>query len=239
MAALAIIASGPQTPSAPRFDNTSAINGDLYLLIFGGCSHSIFFNDLHVLDFRLARERNPLACEGLGVCSVLINGERHLVAFGGYNGKYNNENSTEQDLGFEIDALKEEKKVLELSLAEVRADNFRLTEKIDEVNGTHAELSKELHSVQGQLVAERSRCFKLEAQIAELQMMLESLQSIENEVQLLRRQKLMMLKALQKRSKFCKISSNLMPFSSTSDILIENQKSPSSIPPVIFSLEGL
>jgi hypothetical protein len=29
-----------------------------------------------------------------------------------------------------------------LSLAEVRADNFRLTEKIDEVNGTHAELSK-------------------------------------------------------------------------------------------------
>ncbi|KAI5578415.1 hypothetical protein BDE02_08G027000 [Populus trichocarpa] len=98
-------------------------------------------------------------------------------------------NSTEQDLGFEIDALKEEKKVLELSLAEVRADNFRLTEKIDEVNGTHAELSKELHSVQGQLVAERSRCFKLEAQTAELQMMLESLQSIENEVQLLRRQK--------------------------------------------------
>jgi hypothetical protein len=57
-----------------------------------------------------------------------------------YNGT--GKNSTEQDLGFEIDALKEEKKVLELPLAEVRADNFRLTEKIDEVNGTHAELSK-------------------------------------------------------------------------------------------------
>jgi predicted nucleic acid-binding Zn-ribbon protein len=51
-------------------------------------------------------------------------------------------NSTEQDLAFEIDALKEEKKVLELSLAEVRAENYRVTEKIDEVNGTHAELSK-------------------------------------------------------------------------------------------------
>jgi hypothetical protein len=51
--------------------------------------------------------------------------------------------------------------------------------------------------------------------------------------------RLMMLKALQKGSKFCKISSNLLPFSSTSDVLIENQKSPSSIPPVIFSLEGL
>ncbi|KAG6765162.1 hypothetical protein POTOM_029180 [Populus tomentosa] len=50
---LAIIDSGPQTPPAPRFDHTYAINGDLYLLIFGGCSHSIFFNDLLVLDFRL------------------------------------------------------------------------------------------------------------------------------------------------------------------------------------------
>ncbi|KAF9676617.1 hypothetical protein SADUNF_Sadunf08G0021200 [Salix dunnii] len=315
-----------QTPPAPRFEHTAAINGDRYLLIFGGCSHSIFFNDLHVLDLQTmewsqpevqgdlvtpraghsgvtigenwyivgggdnkngcpetlvlnmsklswsalasVRERDPLASEvttfaflkvysvilaiyfidrtfaleathysiqGLSVCSVFINGERYLVAFGGYNGKYYNEvfvmrikptdasrqlllvtekslaaasvtaayalaksekfefpnlnlnsngtgkNSTEQDL------LKEEKNVLELSLTEVRAENSRLTEKIDEVNGTHAELSKELHSVQGQLVAERSRCFKLEAQIAELQKMLESLQSIETEVQLLRR----------------------------------------------------
>lgn len=76
---------------------------------------------------------------------------------------------------------------------------------------------QELLSVQGQLVAERSRCFKLEvscslipsfvefnsfdtmanflsngdfqAQITELQKMLESMQSIENDVQALRRQK--------------------------------------------------
>jgi hypothetical protein len=41
-----------QTPPAPRFDHTAAINGDRYLLIFGGCSHSIFFNDLHVLDLQ-------------------------------------------------------------------------------------------------------------------------------------------------------------------------------------------
>ncbi|XP_011024324.1 PREDICTED: acyl-CoA-binding domain-containing protein 4 isoform X1 [Populus euphratica] len=291
-----------QTAPAPRFDHTAAINREHYLLIFGGCSHSIFFNDLHVLDLQTmewsqpevqgdlvtpraghagviigenwyvvgggdnkngcpetlvlnmsklawsaltsVKERDPLASEGLSVCSALINGERHLVAFGGYNGKYNNEvfvmrlkpsdasrpkifqspaaaaaaasvtsayalaksekldfsslnlnsngvgnNPSELDLAFEIDALKEEKKVLESSLTEVRAENSRLTEKVDEVNGTHAELSKELHSVQGQLAAERSRCFKLEAQIAELQKILESLQSIENEVQLLRRQK--------------------------------------------------
>jgi hypothetical protein len=51
-------------------------------------------------------------------------------------------NLSELDLAFEIDALKEEKKELELFLTEVRAENSRLTEKVDEVNGTHAELSK-------------------------------------------------------------------------------------------------
>ncbi|KAK9283103.1 hypothetical protein L1049_011334 [Liquidambar formosana] len=35
--------------------------------------------------------RHPLASEGLRVCSALVDGEKHLVAFGGYNGKYNNE----------------------------------------------------------------------------------------------------------------------------------------------------
>ncbi|CAK9159805.1 unnamed protein product [Ilex paraguariensis] len=39
-----------QTPPAPRFDHTAAVHAQRYLLIFGGCSHSLFFNDLHVLD---------------------------------------------------------------------------------------------------------------------------------------------------------------------------------------------
>ncbi|KAJ6986765.1 hypothetical protein NC653_020103 [Populus alba x Populus x berolinensis] len=309
----------------PRAGHSGVTIGENWYIAGGGdnkngCPETLVLNMSKLAWSALAsvKERDPLASEGLSVCSVLIDGERHLVAFGGYNGKYNNEvfvmrlkprdalrpkifqspaaaaaaasvsaayalaksekldfsklnlnsngtgkNSTEQDLALEIDALKEEKRVLELSLAEVRAENYRVTEKIDEVNGTHAELSKELHSVQGQLVAERSRCFKLEAQIAELQKMMESLQSIENEVQLLRRQKsaldqeiersaaqrqvyvdcmpfacrLMMLKALQKRSKFCKIASNLLPFSSTSDVLVENLKSPSSIPPFKIGLK--
>ncbi|RVW97738.1 Acyl-CoA-binding domain-containing protein 5 [Vitis vinifera] len=102
------------------------------------------------------------------------------------------ENNSAQDFSIEINAIREENKVLESSVAEVKAENSRLKEKIDDINGTYAELSKELHSVQGQLVVERSRCSKLEAQIAELQKMLETLQSIEDEVQLLRRQKSML-----------------------------------------------
>ncbi|KAM7268008.1 hypothetical protein ACFE04_010174 [Oxalis oulophora] len=345
-----------QTPPAPRFDHSAAAHADRYLLIFGGCSHSVFYSDLHVLDLQsvstyplfyafkkgsgvlgtalwlsrnplvfsenclhhawsmlprlmgslylqmewsqpeirgesvnpraghasvsidgnwyivgggdnkngcletivldmsklvwsiltIAKERDPLASEGLSVCSALIDGENYMVAFGGYNGKYNNEafvmkikardlsrpkifqshaaaaaaasvtaayalaksekvdfpefshfnsnglgnNLSEKEIRkIDIDSIKEEKQVLESSLAEVRTENTKLRETIDEVSSTHAELTKELHSVQGQLVAERSRCFKLEAQIAELQNALESLQTIENEVQLLRRQK--------------------------------------------------
>ncbi|EXB39449.1 Acyl-CoA-binding domain-containing protein 4 [Morus notabilis] len=293
------VAETMQTPPAPRFDHTAAVHAERYLLIFGGCSHASFFNDLHVLDLQSmewsqpqtlgdlvasraghagitinenwyivgggdnrngcpetlvldmsklvwsvltsVKQRDPLASEGVSVCSVLIEGQKHLVAFGGYNGKYSNEvfvlrpkptdlsrpkilqspaaaaaaasvtaayalskkgklesvdvesKSTgvvsTKDVEIEIEAIKEEKNVLELSLAEVEAENSKLKGATEEVNGTHAELGKELRSVQGQLVAERSRCFKLEAQITELHKMLESMQAIEDEVQVLRRQK--------------------------------------------------
>ncbi|XP_057979282.1 acyl-CoA-binding domain-containing protein 4 isoform X2 [Malania oleifera] len=328
-----------QTPPAPRFDHTTAVHAERYLLIFGGCSHSIFFNDLHVLDLQMmewsqpqlqgdlvspraghagvtidgnwyivgggdnnhgtpetivlnmsklvwsvltsVKERDPLSSEGLTVCSACIDGEKHLVAFGGYNGKYNNEvfvmrpklrdssrprifqspaaaaaaasvtaayaltkhaqldfiskedsaaaasvtaayaltkhaqldfiskedsnvsgienNSAQsrQDLSAEICLVNKENKELESAVAEARAENSVLKGKIDETNVTFSELSKELHSVQGQLVAERSRCSKLEAQIAEVQKLLESLPSIENEVQTLRSQKSALEKNLE------------------------------------------
>ncbi|OQU85983.1 acyl-CoA-binding domain-containing protein 4 isoform X4 [Sorghum bicolor] len=35
--------------------------------------------------------RDPLACEGLTLCSTTVDGEKVLIAFGGYNGKYSNE----------------------------------------------------------------------------------------------------------------------------------------------------
>lgn len=51
-------------------------------------------------------------------------------------------NLSEKDVRTDIDAIKEDKRVLELSLAEVRTENSRFREKIDEVNSTHSELSK-------------------------------------------------------------------------------------------------
>lgn len=289
------VAVTAQTPPAPRFDHTATVHAGHYLLIFGGCSHSVFFNDLHVLDLETmewsqpqiqgdlvnpraghaaiaidekwylvgggdnrsgspetlvlnmsklvlsvltsVKGRDPLASEGLSVSSTVIHDKKILVAFGGYNGKYNNEvfvmkpkpsdsshakifqspaaaaaaasvtaayaltkseklvftekqgSNLNGDLSVEINAVKENKKLLEFSLAEIQAENSALQAKLDENNTIYIELSKELHSVQSQLVAESSRCAKLEAQITELQKTVVSMQSIEQEVQELQRQK--------------------------------------------------
>ncbi|GER33182.1 kelch repeat-containing protein [Striga asiatica] len=292
-----------QTPPSPRFDHSAALHAERYLFIFGGCSHSVFFNDLHVLDLETmewsqpqmqgdlvtpraghsgiavegnwfivgggdnksgavetitinmsklvvsvltsVKERDPLASEGISISSASLGGDTFLITFGGYNGKYFNEvfvmrvkprdslspkllqspaaaaaaasvtaayalvksepldmtekddpnskviaiDTTQQNLSVQINSLTEDKKALELSLAEIKTENSAIKAKIEEVNGNYAELSKELHSVQGQLVAERSRCAKLEAQIGELQKMLESLPSLEREVESLRSEK--------------------------------------------------
>ncbi|XP_077229341.1 galactose oxidase/kelch repeat superfamily protein [Tasmannia lanceolata] len=188
--------------------------------------------------------RDPLASEGLSLCSASINGEKLLIAFGGYNGNYSNEvfvlkpkpsdssrpkifkspaaaaaaasvsaayaltTTGSKKLGFTnqvsnyveikterspqdvlLDTISEEKKLLKSTLAELRVENSKLRGVLDEINNTYAELSKELRSVQGQLTAERLRCFKLEVEIAELQKRLESLHSLEHELQVLQNQK--------------------------------------------------
>lgn len=58
------------------------------------------------------------------------------------NSNGNGNNLSEQDVTVDIDSIKEEKRVLELSLAEARDENSRLREKVDEVNSTHGDLSK-------------------------------------------------------------------------------------------------
>lgn len=47
-----------------------------------------------------------------------------------------------KDVSVELDAVREDKKVMESSLTEARQENSRLREKMEEVNNTHAELSK-------------------------------------------------------------------------------------------------
>ncbi|KAI3917183.1 hypothetical protein MKX01_003632 [Papaver californicum] len=299
------VAETSQTPPSPRFDHTAAIHANRYLLIFGGCSHSVCFSDLHILDLHTlewsqphvegdlvtpraghagitvnedwylvgggdnrsgvsdtlmlnmsklvwsvvtsVEERDPLASEGLTVCSEIVNGEKVLVAFGGYYGKYNNEvyilrtkpkdlsrpkifqspaaaaaaasvtaayaltssgerkidvrkkedanfqeteiETSPQDFTVGFNLITAENKTLESSLTEIRTQNYKSKDDLAEINNTFEDLSKELLSVKGQLEAETSRCVNLEAQISELQNRLELLQSIEDELQVLRNQK--------------------------------------------------
>lgn len=58
------------------------------------------------------------------------------------NPKGAEKNLSEHDVRVEIEAIREEKTLLELSLIEVRAENSKLTGEIEEIDATHAELSK-------------------------------------------------------------------------------------------------
>ncbi|KAJ6983456.1 hypothetical protein NC653_026307 [Populus alba x Populus x berolinensis] len=82
----------------PRAGHAGVTIGENWYIVGGGdnkngCPETLVLNMSKLAWSALTsvKERDPLASEGLSVCSALINGERHLVAFGGYNGKYNNE----------------------------------------------------------------------------------------------------------------------------------------------------
>ncbi|KAL8210624.1 hypothetical protein R6Q57_005061 [Mikania cordata] len=53
------VAKTIHTPPAPRFDHTATVHANRYLQIFGGCTHSVFFNDLHVLDLETLEWSQP------------------------------------------------------------------------------------------------------------------------------------------------------------------------------------
>lgn len=298
------------TPPSPRSDHAAACHAGRYLLIFGGGSHAIIFNDLHVLDLQTmewstpnqqgilpgpraghagvtvgenwyivgggdskngvsetlvlnmstlvwsvvtsVEGRVPLASEGLSLVSTTYNGEDFIVSFGGYNGRYNNEvnvlkpshksdmqskiarpvsdgnatlnmtTDTGRDLPPEaetaqdgrireivkdnvdvknlngvkeesssrfVTALEKEKEELELALNRERLQCLRLKQELAEVEPRNTELMKELQSVRSQLAAEQSRCFKLEVDLAELRQKLQTMESLEKELELLQRQK--------------------------------------------------
>nr|XP_043630746.1 acyl-CoA-binding domain-containing protein 6-like [Erigeron canadensis] len=228
----------------PRAGHGGVCIDDKWFIVGGGDNKSGALETL-VLDMSTlvlsvltnVERKDPLASEGLTISSALVDGEQFLVAFGGYNGNYNNEvyvmkpkpkdlkhpkifkssaaaaaaasvtaayalaksesldfpaiesSKPKVDLSVEVSALKEEKKALESSIAWVKAEKSTVKTKLDEYHETHADLLKELHSVQGQLAAEKSRCSSLEAQISDLQTRLSSMESLEQKVQALRSQK--------------------------------------------------
>ncbi|XP_007030970.2 PREDICTED: acyl-CoA-binding domain-containing protein 4 [Theobroma cacao] len=88
-----------------------------------------------------------------------------------------------------IATLKVEKEELESSLNKEKLQSLQLKQELAEAEARNTELYKELQSVRGQLAAEQSRCFKLEVDVAELRQKLQTMETLQKELELLQRQK--------------------------------------------------
>ncbi|WOL15837.1 acyl-CoA-binding domain-containing protein 4 [Canna indica] len=88
-----------------------------------------------------------------------------------------------------VEALKVEKEELETALNKEQLQSLQIRQQLAEAESRKTELTKELQSVRSQLAAEQSRCFKLEVDVAELRQKLQTVETLEREVELLRRQK--------------------------------------------------
>ncbi|XVF06048.1 hypothetical protein REPUB_Repub06bG0014700 [Reevesia pubescens] len=88
-----------------------------------------------------------------------------------------------------IATLKAEKEELESSLNKEKLQSLQLKQEVAEAETRNTDLYKELQSVRGQLAAEQSRCFKLEVDVAELRQKLQTMETLQKELELLQRQK--------------------------------------------------
>ncbi|OAY42302.1 acyl-CoA-binding domain-containing protein 4 [Manihot esculenta] len=88
-----------------------------------------------------------------------------------------------------IATLKSEKEELGSSLSKEKLQSIQLKQELTEAEARNTDLYKELQSVRGQLAAEQSRCFKLEVDVAELRQKLQTMDTLQKELELLQRQK--------------------------------------------------
>ncbi|RID81117.1 hypothetical protein BRARA_A03722 [Brassica rapa] len=241
-----------EAPTA-RSGHAGVTIGENWFIVGGGdnksgASESVVLN-MSTLSWSVIASvegRVPLASEGLSLVVSSYNGEDVLVAFGGYNGRYNNEinllkpshkstlqqktieaplpgslsavnNATTRDIESEVSqegrvreiamdnvspgskvevnnehiivTLKSEKEELEASLNKEKLQTQQLRQELSEAESRNTDLHKELQSDRGQLQAEQSRCFKLEVDVAELRQKLQTLETLQKELELLQRQK--------------------------------------------------
>ncbi|CAA7398442.1 unnamed protein product [Spirodela intermedia] len=96
---------------------------------------------------------------------------------------------TEETYEQQLANLQGEKEELAMILSKEQSQTSQLKQELAEAATQNLELMKELQSIRSQLAAEQSRCFKLEVDVAEMRQKLQTVESLQNEVELLRRQK--------------------------------------------------
>ncbi|KAI3694967.1 hypothetical protein L1987_77953 [Smallanthus sonchifolius] len=98
-----------------------------------------------------------------------------------------------------IAALKAEKEELESTLNNEKSRSLELKQELLEAESKNTDLYKELQSVRNELAAEQSRCFKLEVDVAELRQKLQTMETLQKEVEILQRQKAASEEAYEKQ----------------------------------------
>ncbi|KAL5218143.1 hypothetical protein ABZP36_018827 [Zizania latifolia] len=173
----------------------SSYNGDNYLISFGGYNGK-YSNEVFALKLSLKSDLQSKTKEGHASDStsrvlepeveLSHDGKIREIAMDSADSALKNRNDDASEL---LLVLKAENEELEATLNREQLQTIQLKEEIAEAEARNADLTKELQSVRGQLAAEQSRCFKLEVDVAELRQKLQSMDALEREVELLRRQK--------------------------------------------------
>ncbi|GAA0165119.1 hypothetical protein LIER_20601 [Lithospermum erythrorhizon] len=183
----------------------SSFNGEDILVSFGGYNGR-YNNELHLLKpshkSTLQSKMETPVPDSVSAVHNLSNPTRDLeseleirqeakireivVDNGDSEAKLNRAEGTSERV---LAALKADKEQIESSLAKERLQSVQCKQELAEAEGRNADLYKELQSVRGQLAAEQSRCFKLEVDVAELQQKLQAMETLQKELEILRRQK--------------------------------------------------
>ncbi|CAM8925374.1 unnamed protein product [Rhodiola kirilowii] len=185
----------------------SSYNGEEILVAFGGYNGR-YSNEVHLLKTSLKSTMPSKVIEGSlldsnsGVHNA-SNSVKDVVSEPGADqeGKIreisvDNDSSTkamkskvDESGGNLLLSLKKEKEELETLLGNEKSQTTQLKQELADAEARNADLYKELQSVRGQLGSEQSRCFKLEVEVAELRSKLQTMESLQKELELLQRQK--------------------------------------------------
>ncbi|KAL8205926.1 hypothetical protein R6Q57_009477 [Mikania cordata] len=182
----------------------SSYNGEDILVSFGGYNGK-YNNEVNLLKpshkstLQATKSGTPALDSGSGAQNA-TNGTRDVdVEFeAGQEAKVREINmDTNEPQIIEVNEVNErsiathkaEKEELESALSNEKSQSLRLKQELIEAESKNADLYKELQSVRGQLAAEQSRCFKLEVDVAELRQKLQTMDTLQKEVEILQRQK--------------------------------------------------
>ncbi|XP_054819934.1 acyl-CoA-binding domain-containing protein 4-like [Prosopis cineraria] len=179
----------------------SSYNGEDVLVSFGGYNGH-YNNDVYVLKpshksaLQSKTVESPVP-DSVAAVHNAINATHDVESEveAGYDGKIreivmdNADPRTTSSKGDLISTLKTEKEELESSLNKEKIQTIQLKQELAEAEARNSELYKELQSVRSQLAVEQSRCFKLEVEVAELGQKLQTIGTLQKELELLQRQK--------------------------------------------------